>query len=65
MANAETATYRVTVFETIAHTVDIKAITFRQAERIADRYWREDGPEAFTATTLGRSQASTSIEVHS
>ena len=49
----------------IAHTVDIKAITFRQAERIADRYWREDGPEAFTATTLGRSQASTSIEVHS
>ena len=59
------STWRVTIIETIAHATDIEAVTWRQAERIAERRWNSIGPDAFNATTLGRCAASSTIEVPS
>ena len=56
---AKLKTYQVTLYEMIAHTVDIRATTSNAAERVAIRYWKEDGAEAFTSVTLGRSATGT------
>ena len=56
---AKLNTYQVTLYEMIAHTVDIRATTPNAAERVAIRYWKEDGAEAFTGVTLGRAAAGT------
>ena len=58
-------TYRVTIVETILHTADIEGVTWRDAERKANALWRDEGPDAFTATTLGRCEATSGFEVHS
>ena len=63
MPKAQLNTYHVTLYEVIAHTVDIRATTALGAERVAKRYWGEDGAEAFTSTTLGRSAAGTTVMV--
>ena len=63
MPKAKLNTYHVTLYEVIAHTVDIRATTALRAERVAKRYWGEDGAEAFTSATLGRSAAGPTVMV--
>ena len=63
MPKAKLKTYLVTLDEVVAHTVDIRATTALGAERVANRHWGEDGAEAFTSATLGRSAAGTTVIV--
>ena len=63
MPRAKLNTYLVTLYEVIAHTVDIHATTALGAERVAKRYWGDDGAEAFSSATLGRSAAGTTVMV--
>ena len=63
MPKPKLKTYHVTLYEVIAHTVEIGATSALGAERVAKRYWGEDGAEAFTSITLGRSAAGTTVMV--
>ena len=63
MPKAKLLTYHVTLYVVIAHTGDIRATTALGAERVAKRYWGEDGAVAFNSVALGQSAAGTTVMV--
>ena len=54
MTSKQTKTYHVTIVEVVLHRTTLSAIGIHEANEAARDMWDEDGPDAFTAETLGR-----------
>ena len=63
MTNAMHRRYDVIITEVIIHRATIWAETLHEANERAREMWDEDGAEAFTADTLGRTDLIIADEV--
>lgn len=65
MSTAPLKRYDVIITEVIIHRASIAAAGLHEANELAREMWDEDGPEAFVADTLGRTDLIIADEVHS
>ena len=63
MSKAKHRRFDVIITEVIVHRATITAETLHEANERAREMWDEDGPEAFIADTLGRTDLIIADEV--